>query len=174
MGIAGNLGRRSHVGDAFAGGIYAFKAGLAYVAATAAVGRIALRIDNHVVANHLTLPLDALVVLANKSVSTSGARCAVPHCVELYFLIAAIGGAWGYDTFTINTCQAVVASVIARAAMIEVGFSIAGDTVAVGVSEASAVYAIKAIGTSIATGAAIIDIGLNIGVHTVAISRRYG
>jgi hypothetical protein len=98
----------------------------------------------------------------------------VSQCVELYFLTAAIGGAWGNDTFTINTCQAVVASVIARAAMIEVGFNIASDTAAVGVSEASAVYAIKAIGTSIATGAAIIDIGLNIGVHTVAISRRYG
>jgi hypothetical protein len=89
-------------------------------------------------------------------------------------LIAAIGGACGNDTFTINTCQTVAASVIARAAMIEVGFSIAGDTAAVGVSEASAVYAIMAIGTSIATGAAIIDIGLNIDVHTVAISRRYG
>ena len=89
-------------------------------------------------------------------------------CVELYSLCSAIGGARGNDTFTINACQAVAASVIARAAMIEVGFGIAGDTAAIGVSEASAADTVKPISTGIAACTAVIDVGLGIDAGTVA------
>ena len=109
-----------------------------------------------------------MVILAKESVGTSGARFAVSQGVELDSLAAAIGGARGNDTITINTCQTIAASVIARAAMIEVGFGIAGDTAAVGVSEASAAYTVKTVGTGIAACAAVVDVGLGIGAGAVA------
>lgn len=66
--------------------IDAFKAGVTNVAATAAVGRIAGGIDDDMIANHLALTGDTLVVLANKTIGAGGAGFAVFGRIELHGL----------------------------------------------------------------------------------------
>ena len=77
MGIAGNGGGISECCYALACRIDAFKPGIADMAATAAIGRIARRIDDGAVANHLPLPGDALIILAKQSIRAGGTGFAV-------------------------------------------------------------------------------------------------
>lgn len=141
MGITGNRGGFCEAAYARASRIGTFIAGIAYVAATAAIGRIGLRIDDDAAAIHLALPRDALVILANQAIRAGSAGRAVLQRVELYGLAAAIGRARSNHTFTVLTCRAVAAAVIALATVIEIGRCVMSGAIAYSISETFSVLA---------------------------------
>ena len=73
-----------------------------------------------------------------------------------------MSGAWSDHAFTELTCFAIFATVIALAAVVDVGFGIVTDAAAVDISKALAADTIKPISTGIAACTAVVDVRLGI------------
>ena len=94
--------------------------------------------------------------------------------VELYGLAAAIGRTWGNHAFTVLTCRAVAAAVIALATVIEIGRCVVSGAIAYSISETFSVLARLTIGTCIIAGTTVIGIRLEICTDVVAVLLAFG
>ena len=95
--------------------------------------------------------------------------------IELYRLVTAVGSTGGDHAFAHYTGRAVVATVIARATMIQIGFCVVVNAVTVDASKTSATDAVKSISTGVAacTAIGIIRSKVDAGILTITFGQFF-